>query len=179
MKLSSVSISALYAGLFFSGAVQAFSANTIQFIGEIADQTCNVSVNGSHDSPVVLLPTVSKSELNSAAKTAGAASFTIKITGCAAEPDDQAIKARFIANHLTASKRIGNTGDASNVSLEIFDPRNAAVTIDHTGITPAPGLFLPAGATEAAYDYGVRYYAEGAATAGSVAGSVQYALSYR
>lgn len=179
MKLSSLSRSLISAGLFLSATAHAFSANTIQFIGEIADQTCEVAVNGSHNSPVVLLPTVSRSELNAAAKTAGAATFTIKVTGCTSDVNDTAIKTRFIANNLTTSKRIGNTGDASNVSLEIFDPRDASVTIDHTGLTAAPGVNLAAGATEASYDYGVRYYAEGTATAGSVAGSVQYALTYR
>ncbi|MGC6547647.1 fimbrial protein, partial [Escherichia coli] len=45
--------------------------------------------------------------------------------------------------------------------------------------TGSPGLNLAANATSASYDFAVEYYAEGVATAGSVLGSVQYAVSYQ
>ena len=37
------------------------SDNTITFLGEVADETCSVTVNGVAASPTVLLPTVSAS----------------------------------------------------------------------------------------------------------------------
>jgi major type 1 subunit fimbrin (pilin) len=50
-----------------SGSVFAASDNTITFQGEVTDETCSVAVNGNSASPVVLLPTVSASDLLPAA----------------------------------------------------------------------------------------------------------------
>lgn len=180
MNIKMLNVMMLSAGMAFASSASALSANTIEFIGEVTDQTCEVSINGNASIPVILLPTVSKTELNAAGKTAGETPFTISVTGCTADATkDLNIKTRFVANNLTSSNRIGNTGDAVNVALELFDPQNASASIDMTGATPAPGLVLVKDTTEASYDFGVRYYAEGAAQAGAVSGSVQYALLYR
>jgi major type 1 subunit fimbrin (pilin) len=161
--------------------VAGFSAsqNTINFKGEVSDQTCSVTVNNNATSPAVLLPTVSSTALDTAAKTAGLTNFTIGVTGCASPVSDLNIGTVFVANNLTAGNRIGNTGTATNVSLEIVDPAAPATALDVTGTTPAPGLKLKTGETSASHDFAVAYYAEGQATAGSVIGSVQYAVSYQ
>lgn len=61
--------------------------NTISFQGEVADETCEVSVNGNNASPVVLLPTVSASQLNAAGQTAGQTTFDIGVSGCTGDAD--------------------------------------------------------------------------------------------
>lgn len=180
MNLNTLNAMMLSAGMAFASFASALSSNTIEFIGEVTDQTCEASINGNTSAPVILLPTVSKAELSAVGQTAGETPFTIKLTGCTADSTKELdIKTRFVANNLTSTNRIGNTGDATNVALELFDPQNATAQVDVTGATPAPGLKLLKDSTEASYDFGVRYYAEGAATAGTVNGSVQYALSYR
>nr|MBA2814699.1 putative fimbrial protein SthA [Candidatus Pantoea persica] len=64
--------------------VSAFAAsdNTINFQGEIAEETCSVTVNGNTTSPLVLMPTVSASELTTKGNIAGQTTFTVGLTGC-------------------------------------------------------------------------------------------------
>lgn len=158
----------------------AASDNTIQFQGEVTEQTCSVAVNGADANPTVLLPTVTSATLNTAAKVAGLTKFTISLTGCTAPTSaDQSVGTVFVANALTADGRIGNTGTASNVTLQLVDPASPTTALDVTGATPAPGLVIAQGTETASHDFAVQYYAEGQATAGSVLGSVQYAVSYQ
>ncbi|AOX99421.1 fimbrial protein [Jeongeupia sp. USM3] len=157
----------------------AASANTINFQGEVADQTCSVTINGNATTPMVLLPTVPASQLAASGSTAGQTPFTVGLTGCTAPASALSVKTVFVGNNLNTGNRLGNTGSATNVSLELVDPATPATPLDLTGQTGAAGLVLAAGATSASHDFAVRYYAEGAATAGSVLGSVQYAVSYQ
>ncbi|MDR9889178.1 fimbrial protein [Pseudenterobacter timonensis] len=156
-----------------------FADNTIKFQGEVADQTCVVDINGNASSPMILLPTVPASALVTAGSTAGTTNFTINITGCTASTSATAIKTVFVGNNLNSHGRMGNTGSATNVSLQLVDPASPTTPLDLTGQTGSPGLNLAANATSASYDYAVQYYAEGIAKAGSVLGSVQYAVSYQ
>lgn len=159
----------------------AASDNTIQFRGEVNDQTCSVSVNGAKANSTVLLPTVSTSALSTQGIKAGLTKFTISLSGCTINDTETAqnIGTVFIANNLTSNNRIGNTGSAGDVSLELVDPKNPGTALDVTGATAAPGLSLEPNQTSASYDFAVQYYAENQTTAGSVLGSVQYAISYR
>lgn len=175
MKMNKTAI--LVAGLVLS--TTALADNIIKFQGEVAEQTCDVSVNGSTSSPLVLLPTVPTTALDTAGSTAGQTSFTISVSGCTPGASETAIKTVFVGNNLTGTNRMGNTGTASNVSLQLVDPASAAVPLDLTGQIGAPGLKLAAAATTASHDFAVQYYAESAVTAGSVLGSVQYAISYQ
>ncbi len=70
----------------------AASNNTITFQGEVTAQTCSVTVNGADANPMVLLPTVSSSDLDVSGKTAGKTAFTLGVTGCAPGVDDIDIK---------------------------------------------------------------------------------------
>ena len=160
-------------------ATSAFADNTIKFQGEVAAQTCEVNINGNPSSPMVLLPTVPASSLAISGDTAGMTNFTVNLTGCTAPSSATDIKTVFVGNNLTGDGRLGNTGSATNVSLELVDPGTPATALDLTGQTGAPGLKLAVDATSASYDFAVQYYAEGASTAGSVLGSVQYAVSYQ
>lgn len=160
-------------------STSAMAGNTINFQGEVADQTCVVSINGNASTPLVLLPTVPSSSLATAGTTAGQTPFTISLTGCTASTSATAIKTVFVGNNLTSNGRMGNTGNASNVSLQLVDPATPATALDLTGQVGNPGLSLAANATSASHDFAVEYYSEGVATPGSVLGSVQYAVSYQ
>lgn len=160
-------------------SASAVADNTIRFQGEVADQTCVVSINGNASSPLVLLPTVPKSALAASGQTAGQTPFAVSLSGCTATTTATAIKTVFVGNNLTSYGRMGNSGSATNVSLQLVDPASPTTPLDLTGQTGSPGLNLAANATSASYDFAVEYYAEGVATAGSVLGSVQYAVSYQ
>ncbi|MFT8210809.1 MAG: fimbrial protein [Symbiopectobacterium sp.] len=90
------------------------SDNTISFQGEVADETCEVSVNGNNASPVVLLPTVSASQLNAAGQTAGQTTFDIGVSGCTGDADGMTVSTVFVGNQVTSAGNLGNTGTANN-----------------------------------------------------------------
>lgn len=175
MKMKKIAI--VTAGLMLSTA--AMASNVIQFQGEVADQTCEVSINGNASTPLILLPTVSAASLATAGATAGQTPFTVGLTGCTVSASATAIKTVFVGNNLNAGGRMGNSGSATNVSLQLIDPTLPGAPLDLSGATGAPGMSLAAGATAASYDFAVEYYSEGIATPGSVLGSVQYAVSYQ
>lgn len=161
-----------------SNAIAA-SNNTIRFQGEVADETCSVTINGNTALPVVLLPTVSKKDLASSGSTAGETPFTIAVSGCTGSTTtDTNINTIFVANNITSSNRVGNTGTATNVSLELIEPTGSKAALDVTGTKSNAGLVLKQNEKSATHDYAVRYYAEGQAEAGTVLGSVQYSISY-
>lgn len=76
-------------------ALAATSNNTIKFQGEVAEQTCMVDINGTANTPVVLLPTVSTSNLNQVNAVAGKTNFTINLTGCNIAIQDTKISSVF------------------------------------------------------------------------------------
>ncbi|WP_233861911.1 fimbrial protein [Paraburkholderia adhaesiva] len=161
----------------------AFAApNTINFQGEVTDQTCQVTVNGNPGNPTVLLPTVPATALSAANSTAGQTTFTVAVSDCMAPVSTtQAINTVFVGNLVTTAGNLGNTGTATNVALQLLDPALPAAPFDLSaaGGVYAPGLQLQVGDTAAAHDFAVQYISEtGAATAGSVLGSVQYSVNY-
>jgi major type 1 subunit fimbrin (pilin) len=158
------------------------SNNTINFQGEVTDQTCSVTINGNAANPTVLLPTVPASQLAAAGDTAGPTTFQIGVSGCTPMNTATSIKTVFVGNQVTAAGNLGNTGSATNVALQLFDPATPASPFNLANVSgyAAPGLTLNAGDTSASYNYAVRYISEaGGATPGSVLGSVQYAVSYQ
>ncbi|RQH04730.1 fimbrial protein [Paraburkholderia dinghuensis] len=161
----------------------AFAApNTINFQGEVTDQTCQVSVNGNPGNPTVLLPTVPATALSGAGSTAGQTTFTVAVSDCMAPVSTtQAINTVFVGNLVTTAGNLGNTGTATNVALQLLDPAGGApFDLTAAGGVYAPGLELQADETAAAHDFAVQYISEtGAATAGTVLGSVQYSVSYQ
>ncbi|ELW1649009.1 type 1 fimbrial protein [Enterobacter oligotrophicus] len=166
----------LIMGLSATHGVFAASDNTITFQGEVTDQTCAVTVNGSHASPVVLLPTVSIADFSSATTT-GATSFEVGISGCATEEADRTISTVFVGNQVTPSGNLGNTGTAGNVEIQILDATGNV--IDFTDRFTGNGdLTLTAGETSATAGYIAQYYTTGTPTAGDVTASLQYSVSY-
>lgn len=154
------------------------SGNTITFQGEVAAQTCSISVNGNDASPVVLLPTVGTAQLNEAGKVAGATTFDIGVTGCTASDDGMSFSTVFVGNQVTKAGNLGNTGTAQNVELQILDTKG--IEIDFTnGFTGNRDLVLASGQTSTNSTYTAQYFATGAAVPGSVLSTMQYAISYQ
>ncbi|HEY3589472.1 MAG TPA: fimbrial protein [Buttiauxella sp.] len=165
--------------VLISSTAFADSANTITFKGEVTEQTCSVSVNGSSARPVVLLPTVSKSELATATDTAGLTTFTLGVSGCTVDSTDLQIKTLFIGTNVTSNGNLGNSGTATNVELQLLTDATGTSVINLSNPTAIAGMTVLAGETTAEHDYAVQYYTPtGSAGAGTVVGVVQYAISY-
>lgn len=167
------------ATVLLSSAAFADAANTITFKGEVTEQTCSVTVNGSSARPVVLLPTVSKSDLAAATDTAGLTTFTLGVSGCTVDTADLQIKTLFIGTNVTSSGNLENSGTATNVELQLMTDATGTSPIDLSNPTAIAGMTVLAGETTAEHDYAVQYYTPtGSAGAGTVVGVVQYAISY-
>ena len=177
MKKHLIALALLSAPIFVFAA-----PNTLQFQGEVADQTCDVRVNGNAANATVLLATVAAAQLTSARDTAGQTTFTVGVSGCAAPVStSQAINTLFVGNLTTMAGNISNTGDATRVAPQLLDPAapNSPFDVSCTGHA-APGLVLNADETSVSHDFAVRYVTEeGGATPGSVLGSVQYSVVYQ
>ena len=156
----------------------AASSNTVTFKGQVAAQTCSVSINGNEGSPVVLMPTVNAKELAAKGSSAGETAFSVEVTGCLARAHKTLINTAFVGNRVTPAGHMGNTGTAKNVQVQLLDGVGGSrVRLD--GVTSVPGLVLERGATSASHDLAVRYVTEqGGAKAGTVSATAQYALDY-
>lgn len=85
-----------------------------------------------------------------------------------------------MGNNASAEGYINNTGSAANVKLVVSSISNGPVLpiSNWSSTVDADGITLPANATTAERDYYVRYIATGPASAGSILGSLQYAIIY-
>jgi major type 1 subunit fimbrin (pilin) len=156
----------------------AASSNTITFKGQVAAQTCTVSINGNEGNPVVLMPTVSARDLAEQGSSAGETTFTIEVSGCAVRHGDTTIKTAFQGDRVTGAGHLGNAGTASNVQVQLLNGAGGSV-VRLDGLTSVPGLKLNSGASSASHDFAVRYVSEeGLAKAGTVSATAQYALDY-
>lgn len=154
----------------------AASQNTLTFKGEVAAQTCEVSINGS-SATVVLLPTVSQKSLNESGATAGDTTFTVMVSNCNPPDKDTPIKTRFLGANVTTGNNLGNSGSAVRVAVQLLDSKGEPVKL--SGITPVEGLVLPAKSESASTDFTARYISEeGKAEVGDVTATVQYSISY-
>jgi major type 1 subunit fimbrin (pilin) len=170
--------------LLVSPSLVLAAGSTINFRGQVNSQTCQVMVDGAAN-PVVLLPTVATGDLAAAGTSAGETPFVVSVSGCTAsavdKPKDKLkIKTQFLASAATSGNNIPNLGTAKNVALQLRksvggDP----ISLVGGSAVSVEGLEVAAGSTSASHTFAVRYVAEGgAAEAGSVIGSVQYALDY-
>lgn len=80
---------------------------------------------------------------------------------------------------MTALGNLANTGTAQNVELQLLTDATGTTVIDLRDPTPVAGITVAAGSTSGEHDYAVQYYSpNGGATAGTVVGTVQYAVTY-
>lgn len=152
------------------------SDGTITFTGALKATTCSVTAP-TLGTFVVTLPIMSTLTLNAAGKTAGDTAFSITVANCTGSEANFTPYFESGATTDPLSGRLINTGVATNVQLQLL---NASGTI----INAAAG----AGAQNVAATsinsgtgigrYAVRYYATGATTAGTVASTVTYSMSY-
>ncbi|USD62143.1 type 1 fimbrial protein [Vibrio sp. SCSIO 43140] len=168
-----------------SSAFSAFPAaapNVLFFQGEVTDETCTVSINGDEANPIILLPRVPKSELAASGDVAGAIDFDVSISGCTGDAvNPTGINTVFVGNQVTTNGNLGNIGSATNVELQIVDTTGTKINFNNNNgfFVGTNDLGLAVSETQKTATYKVQYYATGAATPGTVDGSLQYAISYQ
>lgn len=177
-NLSFVTVSVL--GVLNTATALASSHNTISFQGEVTEQTCSLTVNGNKSAPIILLPTVAATSLAASGDVAGATTFGMGITGCTSATSSTTISSVFIGNLVDSNNAgtLGNSGTAKNVNIQILDSSGKDIDLSST-YTASGDLTLASGDTAATSTYTAQYYATGKATAGTVAASLQYAISYQ
>lgn len=156
---------------------------TINFNGELVNQTCTIAVDGVVTPAVatVTLPTISTGLLTTAGQAEGRTGFNIQLSNCVGTATTAAA---FFNSGSTVDPVSGNlnntTGTATNVQLQLVDAQGGAViqagntnqktnttrnTIDATGAANMP--------------YAVQYFATGTTTPGTVVSSVTYNVDYQ
>ncbi|MGY2313197.1 fimbrial protein [Pseudomonas sp. SDO5522_S412] len=173
------------AALISTGAVQFAHASdgTINFNGELRNQTCTIAVDGVVTPAVatVTLPTISTGLLTTVGEVAGQTGFNIQLTNCVGTATTAAAFFEAGTSVDPVSFNLRNmTGTATNVQLQLVDNSNGSViragntnqrtntsrnTIDASGAANMP--------------YAVQYIAQGATTPGTVIGSVTYSIDYQ
>lgn len=181
--MKKIAIIAAMGAAFAVTGVQA-STGTINFTGTVSAQTCAASVGGTAApaAATVALPVVQTSALNAAAVTAGRTAFQITLSGCAATNPASASSVKALFENgagVDANGRLINTvssGGAANVTLQLLDGNTPIVV---GSASQNSGNYVTITNSAATLPYAVQYYANSAATAGSVAASVIYSLIYQ
>ena len=165
-------------------AVQANAASsgTITFNGEVTASTCDVDINGGGADATVSLPIVPATALETAGNTAGSTAFNMNLSNCSGTLTT--VSAFFEAGSSVdlATGRLKNqTGTATNVSLQLRDGSSANLDVINAGNTSqvANTTYVDASSGTAILPYVVEYYAEDAATPGTVESLVTYSLQYQ
>lgn len=182
--MKKIAIIAAMGTAFAIAGVQAAGNGTINFTGNVTNQTCNATVgNATTGTPAsVTLPTVQANVLAAAGNTAGQTAFNIAVTGCLGTNPANAgtVKAFFEKGaSVDANGRLTNqtAGGASNVVLQLVDGTGNS-PINVCDATQNTGNFTAITTGSATIPYAVRYFATGAATAGAVTSNVTYSLIY-
>lgn len=189
--MKKIILPAVASALLFSGTASA--ANTIEFLGEITDSTCDVVLEGP-SATTVTLPTVSKTNLPTANSTAGRTVFALQASGCTLANNKTKVAAFFNANSTEgadinnvdqASGYLNNLASASpaeNVKLRLIDGTSGnVIKVGYTDqMTSTSGVTVDASGN-ARMPYAVEYIATAAegAKAGAVRGVVVYDLMYQ
>lgn len=163
----------------------ATAAPTVQFQGEVTDQTCEVNINGETNS-TVLLPTVNTSDFAGVGSTAGVTPFTTTLSNCGDVAKGKAITANFLGHNVTKSGVLGNTAidnPAETVGIQLLetDAQDATPIVLLAGVTPSISKMTftaDSADTSVSHTFGAAYYAIDKATAGKVKAVAEYTVSY-
>ncbi len=155
---------------------------TITFNGEVKAETCVVKVNGGSSSSTVTLPAVAAKTLGAKGQVAGLTGFTMELSECGAASKKAYTFFEAGSSVDPSSGNLKNVGGtAQGVQLQLVDTSstsaNNAIKAGHESQrTATTKIDIASGS--ALLPYGVQYYAEGVAGAGTVMSSVTYSIAY-
>ena len=156
------------------------TSGTIEFDGELIDETC--VIDDSVADPIsVKLPTLSTKTLLKSGDQAGSTHFDIKVVSCPTEITKVAAHFEAISGETAFNAVTGNllndaadTEKAKNVEVRLYNADQKQLILGSTG------AFFEVDSTshEATLRYYGGYYATGATTSGKVHAKAKYTLSY-
>lgn len=153
----------------------------VQVNGLVTGSTCYVALEGSTN-PVVVLPKVAASQLNSAGKTAGETKITLEMTGCNLTDNQRVVPYFSPGGNLNDSgerlKNVAVNGAAVNVELELLHQGKAINLGNSAGNQGAGSVVVREAGGSATIEYAVRYYATGQAEPGNVHSSMLWEVQY-
>jgi len=172
----------LVAGISTLAATAHAADGRIDFTGNILGNTCTIKVNGTTAPTAATINMVAArdSDLNGATKTSVPTPFDIVLSSCVVGGKASAYFEPLAANVDANGRLKNNGGTAGNVVLELYDRArsNAAININSTQTTTTRVNISSSSNGGATLQYGVRYYATGVATVGTVKSTVTYNILY-
>ncbi|MHA7848221.1 fimbrial protein [Serratia sp. D1N4] len=179
--MNKIMLSALAGAMLSSGLAQAAAGGTINFEGQLTNNTCEVVVDGQVSNPKVTLPVISTGQLGSATQTAGMTGFNLALANCSGSLKTASAFFEAGASVDALTGRLKNTGTAQNVSLQLRDGTSASQAVIKAGNAAQANSnsFVNVESGSASLPYFVEYYAEDATIAGTVVGSVVYSIQYK
>ncbi|EKT65564.1 fimbrial protein [Providencia burhodogranariea] len=158
----------------------AIASNTVTFLGEVSDTTCDITINGSKGDVSVQLPTVLASTLEESGDVTGATPFKFTVSGCSAGAQ-ATVGMRLVSTSTTNTGNLVNiaTGTpATDVSIQILDD-NKTDPIDFTLGEYSTDLIAKPTTGNVEFPFTAQYHSDGKATIGKVESQLQYALTYK
>lgn len=160
-----------------AAAGSAFAVDgTVNVTGTVSTATCTVTVSPS----TVALPTVQRSALGSNGAVAGTTPFQIITSGCSGTGVTNITTFFEYSSTINASGRLNNTissgaGGATNVDVQVLNSSLGVVNLAGAlGSQNVPSIAFG----NSTQNFYARYYATGAATAGTFSSSFTFTLVY-
>ena len=156
------------------------SDGTINFSGQITDQTC--TINGGQPTFTVTLPKVSASTLAAAGSQAGSTRVPLTLTNCT--PASGGVRLYFEpganVDYTTGRLNVA-AGGAQKVQIGLFNDAAGTSKVNIGAMTGGQNTaFFPIAADGTANPvYYALYVSQGGATSGATTTSVTYSLEYQ
>lgn len=188
MKKLNIAYAAVVLAIAFGQQAMA-SDGTINFTGKVTDVTCSVTGTGAgtginSSNLAVTLPTVSTTALSADTNTAGATPFKISLTGCEGSNEDNKNVAVYFepGGNVNIYGRLNNATEGSdaaqNVDIALYLADDVSKELK-LGVTPSEFYTsIDPDSKSADMNFVAKYYATGAAKAGTVTSSVTYTIVY-
>jgi len=156
---------------------QVLAANTIEFKGEVLEQSCKATINGETNA-VVTLDAVNVNDF-AGSNVAGAKNFTIEVSGCNTAAEHDRLKVRFALKSGGAPTGNGNLPNtaaddikADGISVRLLEGSN------HIDFNNLASLENTTGAKNP-HTFTAQYFAEKSdIKPGAVRAVAEYRLSY-
>lgn len=154
-----------------AAAGSAFAVDgTVTVTGTVSSATCTVTPS----STTVTLPTVSRTSLAAAGQVAGITPWSVSVSSCSASTMNTYFE---YGSTINASGRLINAGTAANVEGQILNSSLGVVNLaGGPGSQNTTAVTVTSNA--ATQQFYVRYFATGAATAGTFSSSFTFTLIY-
>lgn len=178
--LFQISVAALLAmGVASNAAAQAVvTQGQVNFDGQLTGQTCSITAGDRNKT--VTLPVISIASLAAKGQTAGSRPFSINVENCP-------VGVNSVSAHWEITNINPDTGNAvnlatinraGNVEVQLLDHDSTALRLGDSGKPVQVTRTASDAVGTATLNYGGRYYATGATSAGMVSTTANFTLAY-